>query len=181
MQTYYPAILSASLGRAWLHDFDFKIEQAGLHNFKGIEIFYEDFKYVAKKQSGDETPTPDHLLKAAKHVREKCSSAGLEIIGLQPFLFYEGLVDRKKHDELIEKIHVWFRIVKELGTNTIQIPANFLPAEQLTGDYQIISDDLQQLADLAWRSNRKFVLLTRICAGARILIRGKDMGHCATR
>jgi 4-hydroxyphenylpyruvate dioxygenase len=148
MQSYYPAILSASLGRAWLHDFDFKIEQAGTHGFKGIEIFYEDLEYVAKKQSGNKTPSPDNLVEAAKHVREKCKSAGLEIIGLQPFLFYEGLIDRKRHDELIEKIHVWFRIVKELDTNTIQIPANFLPVEQLTGNYKIIADDLRQLADL---------------------------------
>jgi 4-hydroxyphenylpyruvate dioxygenase len=77
-----------------------------------------------------------------------CQEAGLQIIGLQPFLSYEGLLDRQRHDELIEKIHVWFHIVKELKTATIQIPANFLPENQLTGDMDVIVDDLRELADL---------------------------------
>ncbi|PVI05543.1 xylose isomerase-like protein [Periconia macrospinosa] len=103
MATFQPAIMSASLGRAWLHDFETKVNEAGQHGFKGIEIFYEDLEY--------------------------------------------------KHDELIEKIHFWFRIVKELKTTTIQIPANFLPADQLTGDMDVIVGDLRQLADLGSKEN----------------------------
>lgn len=148
MAVFRPAIFSASLGRAWVHDFDHKVRQAGDVGFQGIEIFYEDLETVAKKLSGSESPSTDELVNAAKHIRQVCDAAHLEIIGLQPFLFYEGLLDRKRHDELVEKIKVWFRIVKELGTNTIQIPGNFLPAEQLTGDLDVITKDMQQLADL---------------------------------
>ncbi|CAI6299838.1 unnamed protein product [Periconia digitata] len=148
MATFQPAIMSASLGRAWLHDLDVKIKEAGKQGFKGIEIFYEDLEYAAKKFSGNEKPTSEDLVGAARQVHAMCQTSGLEIIGLQPFLFYDGLLDRQKHDELIEKIHVWFRIVKELKTETIQIPANFLPADQLTGDMDVIVSDLRQLADL---------------------------------
>jgi len=148
MATFQPAIMSASLGRAWIHDLGNKIREAGRQGFKGIEIFYEDLEYVAKKNSKCESPTPEHLVEASHQIHEMCQVAGLQIIGLQPFLFYEGLLDRQKHEELIEKIHVWFRIVRELKTATIQIPANFLPTDQLMGDMDVIVSDLRKLADL---------------------------------
>ncbi|KAK9787706.1 putative Xylose isomerase-like TIM barrel domain-containing protein [Seiridium cardinale] len=145
--TFRPAIMSASLGRAWIHDFDNKVIQAAREGFQGIEIFYEDLEHVAKKGS-DAIPKTEHILEAAEHVYRTCSSVNIEIIGLQPFLFYDGLLDRKRHEQLIEKIKLWFLIVKKLHTNTIQIPANFLPADQLTGDYDVIASDLRKLADL---------------------------------
>ncbi|KAK9379995.1 xylose isomerase-like protein [Kockiozyma suomiensis] len=145
---YYPVIMSASLGRGWLHDFDFKMDEAAKAGFKGVEIFYEDLDYVARKIAGNDNPNADQLLEATKHCYDACERNGLEIIGLQPFLFYEGLVDRDQHDKLIEKLKLWFKIVKILKTNTIQIPANFLPANELTGDLNIIAKDLQQVADM---------------------------------
>jgi 4-hydroxyphenylpyruvate dioxygenase len=144
---FRPAILSASLGRAWLHDFDEKARQAAEHGFEGIEIFYEDIEYLAKKLHTTEEPDTDQLLLAANHMRQLLDKLKLTVIGLQPFLFYEGLLDREQHARLIEKIKVWFRIAKVLETNTIQIPANFLPAEQLTGDMDVIVEDMIELAD----------------------------------
>jgi 4-hydroxyphenylpyruvate dioxygenase len=140
--------MSVSLGRAWLHDLDYKFDQAAKAGFKGIEIFYEDLEYAARKISGNDTPTSEHILQASEHVSSACQSRGLEIIGLQPFLFYEGLKDRDQHAKLIEKMKLWLKIAKTLGTNTIQIPANFLPAEQLTGDFDIIAADLREVSDM---------------------------------
>lgn len=151
--SYQPAIMSASLGRAWLHDFDYKIEQAAKAGFKGIEIFYEDLEYLARKISKSDSPDSNHILEAATHVRAICQAQGLEIICLQPFLFYEGLKDREQHDKLIEKMKLWLMIAKNLGTDTIQIPANFLPAEQLTDDLDVHSADLRQLADMGAAEN----------------------------
>ncbi|KAJ5739163.1 4-hydroxyphenylpyruvate dioxygenase [Penicillium manginii] len=150
---YKPAIMSASLGRAWLHDLDYKIEQAAKAGFTGIEVFYEDLDYAARKLSGNDSPTSKHILQAAENVHSICQVQGLEIIGLQPFLFYEGLKDRDQHARLIEKMQFWFKIAKSLGTNTIQIPANFLPAEQLTGDREVIAADLRQVADMGAAEN----------------------------
>ncbi|KAL1624270.1 hypothetical protein SLS56_007972 [Neofusicoccum ribis] len=149
MKTFRPAVLSVSLGRAWLHPFEEKLRQAAKHGFEGIEVFYEDLEYLARELAGGSNP-PDseQLVRAAHRVRELCDSLHLTIIGLQPFLFYEGLLDREQHARLIEKIKLWFRLAKVLGTSTIQIPANFLPAEQLTGDSSVIASDLRELADL---------------------------------
>ncbi|TDZ74963.1 3-dehydroshikimate dehydratase [Colletotrichum trifolii] len=106
MPDYRPALLSASLGRAWLHDFDHKVCQAARYGFQGIEIFYEDLEYLAKKLHRTEEPNTDHLLTAAAHARRVVDGLGLAVIGLQPFLFYEGL-----------KMKVWIRLAEALGTD----------------------------------------------------------------
>ncbi|OJJ00775.1 hypothetical protein ASPVEDRAFT_27487 [Aspergillus versicolor CBS 583.65] len=146
--TYQPAIMSASLGRAWVHALPNKITQAATAGFKGIEIFYEDLDYFARGISHSETPSPDALLNAADKIRSLCDSAGLDIIGLQPFLFYEGLKDREQHKRLIEKMKLWLQIAKSLGTDTIQIPANFLPANELVDDINVIVSDLREVAGM---------------------------------
>ncbi|KAJ5607516.1 hypothetical protein N7537_004135 [Penicillium hordei] len=146
--TYQPAIMSVSLGRAWLHDFDYKMCQASKAGFKGIEIFYEDLDYFAREISKNNTPTSDQLLQAADNIQSICQAHTLNIISLQPFLFYEGLKDREQHAKLIEKMRLWLLLAKRLKTNTIQIPANFLPADQLTDDIDVLVADLRQLADM---------------------------------
>ncbi|KAH8883727.1 xylose isomerase-like protein [Thozetella sp. PMI_491] len=140
--------MSASLGRAWVHNFDKKARQAAEAGFEGIEIFYEDLEYLAKNIRQTDQLTTADLLAAANHMKTLLDSLSLTVIGLQPFLFYEGLLDRAQHDRLVEKIRVWFQLANVLGTNTIQIPANFLPADQLTGDIEVIVGDLRELADL---------------------------------
>jgi 4-hydroxyphenylpyruvate dioxygenase len=134
-----------SLGRAWVHEMPEKMKQAAEAGFQGIEIFYEDLEYLAKKY-GDNTKD-ENILAAAKEVRELCDGLGLDIFGLQPFLFYEGLVDRQEHERKIVKLKLWFRIVKVLGTNTIQIPTNFQQGGT-SGDIDLITQDLIEVADL---------------------------------
>ncbi|KAM6509408.1 hypothetical protein FSOLCH5_012409 [Fusarium solani] len=153
MTVFRPALLSASLGRAWLHDFTKKAQQAAEAGFEGIEIFYEDLEYQAKQLGDIKAPTIDHLLTTALHMRKVVDGLNLEVIGLQPFLFYEGLLDREQHARLIEKAKLWFKIAALLGTNTIQIPANFLPADKLTGDTNVIVGDMLELADMGLKEN----------------------------
>jgi 4-hydroxyphenylpyruvate dioxygenase len=154
---YIPAIASMSLGRAWVHDIEKKIKAASASGFKGLEIFYEDLEYLTYPSAlspDAPTPSPAQLLNAAKRIRQLCDDNNLTIIGLQPFLFYEGLRDRQQHDRLIEKLHVWFDIVDILGTDMIQIPCNFLPKEQITGDMNTIVADLVKVADLGSKRTR---------------------------
>ncbi len=113
MPSYRPAIASMSLGRAFAgHRMDHKIACAAKNGFEGIEIIYEDLEYLAKEQGeslGDSPPSDKQISTAARLIREMCRGNRLEIIGLQPFLFYEGLVDRKEHAQMIEKLHLWSR------------------------------------------------------------------------
>jgi 4-hydroxyphenylpyruvate dioxygenase len=151
--TYQPAIMSASLGRAWAHALPHKIACASAAGFKGIEIFYEDLEYHARSLANlpqTASPSESALLTAASNIHTLCTTHNLSIIGLQPFLFYEGLKDRTQHAKLITKMKFWLRLAHTLNTDTIQIPANFLPASELVVDDNMdtLVADLQQVADL---------------------------------
>ncbi|KAI9929756.1 hypothetical protein AWENTII_009527 [Aspergillus wentii] len=140
----YPAIASMSLGRAWVHALPEKLSQAAQAGFKGIEIFYEDLEYLAKEKGDINTST---ILAAAKDAKELCNQHNLQIIGLQPFIFYEGLIDRRVHEEKIAKLKIWFQIVKILDTDIIQIPSNF-QSEGISGDLDLIVADMREVADM---------------------------------
>jgi 4-hydroxyphenylpyruvate dioxygenase len=146
--SYRPAIASMSLGRAWVHDFHKKVRLAAEAGFEGIEIFYEDLEYLAKKHApAGTTPSEAALISAAQDIRALCDELKFTIIGLQPFIFYEGLTNRKEHQAKIEKLKVWFKLVKILGTDIIQIPTQF-QSSGTTGDMDVIVADLREVADL---------------------------------
>lgn len=140
-----------SLGRAWVHNLPNKLDQAAANRFRGIEVFFEDLEYLARSQSdlpADSTPSPEAQLQAAHTIRALCNERKLEIIGLQPFMHYEGLLDRNEHAIKIQKLKLWFKIAKALGTDVIQIPANFLGRDEITGDMAVVVADLRQIADM---------------------------------
>lgn len=155
-----------SLGRAYAgHSLAHKLQCAANHGFEGVEIFYEDLEYLAREQTeaaaapsssgstnglgrAESGPSREQLLAAAQIVHDMCLQNELEIIGLQPFLFYEGLVDRQEHVAMIEKLRLWFEIVKVLGTDVIQIPTQFRRDEGVSGDLETIVADMVEVAEL---------------------------------
>jgi 4-hydroxyphenylpyruvate dioxygenase len=149
--SFKPAIASMSLGRAWVHQLPHKLDQAQANDFQGVEIFFEDLEYLARGQSGlsaNETPSEEAQIQAAHTIRKLCDERNLEIIGIQPFMHYEGLFDRAEHAERIEKLRVWFKLVKILGTDIIQIPGNFLGKDKISDDLNVVVRDLQMVADM---------------------------------
>lgn len=140
-----PAVCSHSLGRAWVHQLPSKLDSAARYGFD-IELFYEDLYYVAKELPGG--PTPQNQLEAASHIRGLCDDRGISIICLQPFMHYDGLRDRQRHAERVEEMKLWIDLAKILGTNLIGIPSTFLPDEEVSGDVELITQDLQEVADL---------------------------------
>ncbi|KAF2241534.1 xylose isomerase-like protein [Trematosphaeria pertusa] len=138
-----PAISSMSLGRCYAgHCIEHKLSRAAEHGIQGIELFYEDLADLAHP------PNPPNLLRAAAYIRSLCASLGLEILCLQPFMHYEGLLDRKKHAERIEEVKLWMEIASVLGTDIIQVPSSFLAEDQISSDIGLIVSDLRELADL---------------------------------
>ncbi|KAF7126222.1 hypothetical protein CNMCM5793_002717 [Aspergillus hiratsukae] len=134
---------SMSLGRPGIHDLPSKLHQASRHGYEGIELFFDDLDCLAQSSFNG-----CHIA-AAHEVRRLCDTLRLSIICLQPFLFYEGLLDRTQHEHLLmEKLPKWFQLARILNTDLIQIPSNFLPADRTTGDLELIATDLQRIADL---------------------------------
>lgn len=138
-----------SLGHPSVHDLPSKLHAAAAYGFQGVELFYEDLTRLASdKFQGD-------IFSATQAVRVLCDRLSLEIICLQPFSFYDGLLDQSRKDELVkDKLALWFMLCPILNTDLIQVPANFLgpdptsKAPRTTGDMSVIVSDLQRIADL---------------------------------
>ncbi|KAJ9221755.1 hypothetical protein DTO027B5_7084 [Paecilomyces variotii] len=157
-EPYKLAVTSVSLGRARFHSIREKLLQASRHGIQGIELFYEDLEHLASSFPGGAIST--NILLAAHHIRKLCDSLDLTVINLQPFMFYEGLLDRSEHDRIInEKLPLWFGILRILGSDTILIPSNFLPPDpttgqvRITGNIDVIVSDLTEMADLGARQS----------------------------
>lgn len=132
-----------SLGRCYAgHSLEHKLSMAVKHGLEGIELFYEDLADLAHPN------TPDNLLAAAHYVRSLCTSLNLSIICLQPFMHYEGLLDRHHHNQRISEMKLWIRLAKVLNTDIIQVPSSFLPTSQISSDINVIVSDLREVADL---------------------------------
>jgi 4-hydroxyphenylpyruvate dioxygenase len=140
-----------SLGRAWLHELEPKLDQAAKHGYAGVEVFYEDLIYLAKTYPGGETT--DNQIKAAKEIHSMCTARNLSIINIQPFMHYDGLIDRQKHAERIEHLKFWVKLAHALHTDMIAMPASFLPESECTGDMKVVVADLREAADLGAAQN----------------------------
>jgi len=148
------AITSMSLGRCYAgHSFESKLNAAHKYGYQGIELFHEDLLGVAEQLFGEDALSASAQLTAARCVLDMCRSRNIEIVCLQPFAHYEGLVDREEHDRRLEKLALWIQLAHELETDLIQIPANFLPADQVSGDPDLIVSDLQKVADIGLRAS----------------------------
>lgn len=87
-------------------------------------MFWEDLVFAAKRFDPDSTERSEPaILKAAEWARGLCDANGLVVMALQPFINYDGLLDEGKHAEQIVKLKLWFKVVKILGTDLIQVPS----------------------------------------------------------
>ncbi|KAK4162316.1 xylose isomerase-like protein, partial [Cladorrhinum sp. PSN259] len=152
------AITSMSLGRCYAgHSFTTKLDMAHKYGYQGLELFHEDLADVAEQLPG-EAPSPSGpsqaaQLQAARHILAMCRVRSIEIVCLQPFSQYDGLLDREEHDRRLQQLEFWIELAHELETDIIQIPANFLPAEQVTEDLDLIISDLREVADMGLAAN----------------------------
>lgn len=135
-------------GRAWVHELDTKLRAAAAAGFKGIEIFWEDLLYAARRYDAEATEsTGQAILQAAAWTRQLCDDLDLEILVLQPLMNYEGLIDRAEHAKQIEKAKLFFQVVKILGTDIVQVPSQ-MSKIGTTGDLRVIVEDMKELAVL---------------------------------
>jgi 4-hydroxyphenylpyruvate dioxygenase len=141
-----PAISSMSLGRASVHDFTKKMNEAIRHGFRAIELFFEDLQTYAVQTFGDDSKF--NQTKAAYDIRAICGVRKIKIMCLQPFLNYEGLRDRVAHKAAINNMSHWIKLAQILDTDLISIPSSFLPEDEINGEIDTIVKDLIEVAEL---------------------------------
>ncbi|UNI17143.1 4-hydroxyphenylpyruvate dioxygenase [Purpureocillium takamizusanense] len=169
------AVCTMSLGRCFAgHSLVHKLDAASRHGFTGIELFYEDLVALARDMSvsssgGSSGDTQADQLSAAASIRRLCADRALEIICLQPFTHYEGLLDRDLHARRVQEMRFWVRLAHALGTDLICLPSSFLAVSELTDDMATIADDLRVLADIGLASTPVIrFAYEALCWGTRV-------------
>ncbi|KAN0060495.1 hypothetical protein ACQY0O_007826 [Thecaphora frezii] len=164
------AVMSASLGRHARHSLDAKIAALAARRFSGIEIHFECLENEARRLhslSPQAKPSHDQLYAAAREVRRKCDAAGLEVVCLEPFLHYPGLLPVARRDERLQEVPLWFALADILGTDLIQVASAMFGGPGVTDDEDRIVEDLTLLAELGLRWPRtKFWAYEAMCFGA---------------
>ena len=152
-----PAIATVSLGVAQLHSIKAKIDAAAMHGQQGLELFYDDLVELAKllryRTSDTVTGRSDreYEIDAAHAIRDMCTKRGLQVLALQPFRNYEGLLDPNQRGQRLDELKHWVQLSQILGTSLfILIPSSFLDASEITGDREQLAADLAQAADVAF-------------------------------
>lgn len=157
---FKPAIATQSVGRAWHHSIEHKLAMCRKYGFQAIELFYEDLEAVARSLPPSHPPLPagtsfsksspweEQQIAAAEYIHTLCVQHRLEILCLQPFMHYEGLIDASQHRAMIQKLHFWIILANRLNTDLIQIPSSFLPSSECTGDRSRIIADLREVANI---------------------------------
>ncbi len=157
-----------SLGRAFAgHSMEYKLDMAQKYGFRGIELFYEDLEYVAKVMPGQSSATK--LLAAASQVRQWCDRRKLEIICLQPFMDFGGLLDREKQRQNLATIELWTELALTLGTDLILFPSSFLSVSRLSDDVAVLIKDFQDAADVGLKRTPTIrFAFEALCWGTRV-------------
>lgn len=129
-----------------MHKLEPKLDQAARYGLD-IELFFEDLDYLA--QTMPASSSTERLKQAARKIRSMCDQRDIAIVCLQPFMHYEGLRDRQVHRQRVEEFKVWLQLAKILRTEIIAVPSTCLPESEVSGDVQLITADLREVADLA--------------------------------
>lgn len=166
---FIPGIASQSLGNPQHHSILAKLQAAAGAGLRSVEVFYEDIAQLAKQfhhdpnvlaprfQATAASAAPGFnyqeqvLLSCASQIRQWCYDTtphSLEVICLQPFMHYEGLIDDQARENRMRKLELWIQIANHLGTTLIQIPSNFLPENECTCDRARIVEDLRKAAEV---------------------------------
>lgn len=151
-----PAIATVSLGAANLHPIIAKLDAVALNGQKGLELFHDDVAQLAKTlraHATDSAPRTDrdYEIDAAHAIRDLSAERDLQVVALQPFRHYEGLIDPERHAERIDELKHWVQLCKILGDSLfILIPSSFLDASEITSDRERLAADLAEAADIAF-------------------------------
>lgn len=163
---FIPGIASQSLGSPDQHGIHEKLIAAANAGMKSMEIFEEDLNVLCRQALEEnvidsrfgpypaghqypETTNDDELkLACARQIGQWCQTYGIQVICLQPFKNFDGLADAQKRESRFRDLQLWLHLAECLGTDLIQIPSNFLPADQCTGDRNRIIADLRRAADM---------------------------------
>jgi sugar phosphate isomerase/epimerase len=143
------AYATPSLGMNPNHTLEQKLHAAAKAGFQGVELGFDDLcayskRHVRAFKGEQDVPT---LLKSAQETRQLCAELNLEIICLQPFTDFEGLIAPMERRDRMERAERWFKVMHELGTTMLQVGSTDNPYTY--GDVDLLAFNLSALCDAA--------------------------------
>ncbi|KIW14467.1 hypothetical protein PV08_07251 [Exophiala spinifera] len=147
---FEPTIASVSLGDPSVHPIATRLSAAACHGFTQVEIVEADLLEQTKALGFDRSEYGQ--VQAAKSIRALCDNHRLKVKVLQPFWFYEGLLDKAERLAKIKKLELWMKLAAILGARIIQIPTNWL-ARGTTGDVEVIVQDMIEMSGLGLKQD----------------------------
>ncbi|KAL6825037.1 xylose isomerase-like protein [Trichoderma camerunense] len=166
--SYKPSICTVSLGRCSAgHSLKHKLDMARKYGFRAVELFFEDLLDLTKTMPGGDQP--NNQLAAAAIIRQLCDDRELSILCLQPFMHYEGLVDRQLHQQKLNDAKLWVHMAHILGTEMILLPSSFLSPSEVSSDMDVIVQDMVEIAEIGLEASPviKFAY-EALCWGTRV-------------
>ncbi|PON24795.1 4-hydroxyphenylpyruvate dioxygenase [Trichoderma gamsii] len=166
--SYKPSICTVSLGRCSAgHSLEHKLDMAKKYGFQAIELFFEDLVDLTKSMPGGNKPS--NQLAAAAMIRQLCDDRQLSILCLQPFMHYEGLVDREAHQQRLKEAKLWVHLAHILGTDLILLPSSFLSSSEVSSDMDIIVQDMIEIAEIGLQATPSIrYAYEALCWGTRV-------------
>ncbi|KAM0246070.1 hypothetical protein ACHAQJ_010367 [Trichoderma viride] len=135
--------------------------------FQAIELFFEDLVDLTKSMPGGNQPS--NQLAAAAMIRQLCDDRELSILCLQPFMHYEGLVDREAHQQKLKDAKLWVHLAHILGTDMILLPSSFLSPSEVSPDMDIIVQDMIEIAEIGLKATPVIrFAYEALCWGTRV-------------
>ncbi|KAI0918501.1 hypothetical protein AcW1_009622 [Taiwanofungus camphoratus] len=136
------------------HTLPIKLRAIAEVGFLQVELGFPDLEVYAAQAFPDYQKLDnsgrgelEKLLRAAGEIKALCDELGLTVFVVHPFARFEGYEDVNKRAEGFERAAAWFKVLKALNCQMLQVGSSDDPS--ISSDYDIIARDLRQLADEA--------------------------------
>lgn len=143
------AIATNAVGKAVAgHTIDRKLAAVKQHGFDGVELAFECLEnHATLDKFNGISVRAGRLRAAAADIRSKASALSLEIIALNPFGFYDGLVEPADIEERLQEAELWLQLCQILDAPILQVGPFCLRSDYLTEiEYRVV------LASTRWKS-----------------------------
>jgi 4-hydroxyphenylpyruvate dioxygenase len=115
------AISSNSLGKSAVgHGIHRKLEAAKAHGFEGVEVAIECLEAHAALLATKKT-RPERLRAAALDVYQKASTLSLDLIALNPFGAYDGLISPSDVNARLQEAELWCQLCQIIHIPIFQV------------------------------------------------------------
>ena len=136
------------------HDIGTKLEAAKRQGFQGVEVAIECLEAHSNTDdfSNNSMGREERLKAAASDIHKRARAFDLQIVALNPFGAYDGLVEEEDIVSRLQEGKLWIELCNALHAPILQIASCIYPlhkSKRLTPDIPKIAANMRRLGELA--------------------------------